>query len=1172
MGIVYLAEQRAPIRRRVALKVLKRGDDRPSFIARFESERQALAMMDHPNIARVHDAGATEDGRPYFAMEYVPGIPITEYCDRNLLRFRERLLLFQQVCQAVQHAHQKGIIHRDLKPSNVLVTLQDGKPVPKVIDFGVAKAVNQQLTEKTLFTETGMLIGTPEYMSPEQADLTGLDVDTTTDVYSLGVLLYELLVGALPFDVKTLRRAGYAEIQRIIREEEPPRPTTRLSSMGATAQEVARRRRSDVRTLMRLLRGDLEWITMKALEKDRTRRYASASEFANDLGRHLANEPVSASPPSFKYRLGKMVRRHRGKFVAAAAVALTVLVGLVTSTILYIRADRQRAAAEWEAYKASLAAAQSDIEIARVEDARARLRTVPQRLRGWEWNYLYWRSDRSLVTLYTGEYRSSAVGFSSDGSHLYVSGHVAVHSWETRTFRRSADYGPFRPIVTMTRDGARLACWADRSGRSIQIMETFTGKMVAILNGHRTRIVEAVFDGDGGKLATRSEDDEIRVWATNSGRTLLTIQASTPEKRRGGGIGHELIAFTRDGRRLASSAYGGIVLWNAVDGRALAEWRADEGPIQSLAFNEDGTRLFSAGSGIRVWDGLSGRILTVLNQNVSGGFLLAAESPDGSQWADITWHKELHIWNSASSELHATLNGIRGAVSALVYSPDGKYLVAANSRGEVRVWDAPRVGGLFLKFAHSSWYRSQDLGTDGKRLAVADGPNVEVLDTQTGAILHSWRDRNEPVGVVAYQPAGKAVASGADDGTICVWYPGSAAPRLRIRAHTGPVSALTFSLDGRQLVSASGTVWVSMPSNDRTVRFWDVETGKNRITRELGTGIRSLAFSPDGKTVLAGFQDGVLIRRMDGLTGADLPSLEAVSTMRRAVSNLAFDRTGSRIAAGPIWNASTGKAMLQLADTDMSTPSYSFTPDGSRVFGSFNDSTMSIWQAKNGERILRLYFQRTGKLQFTPEGTTLYGNAIDSIRIYGTTATIPPEADELYEHLTRRFPLFCDMRDFLERDREVDPKLRDVLLRMIESRPEDADTVFRMVDSVINSPISEPHAYQTALQRSRRIADISPWDGAALGRVGAAQYRAGDFSGTVTTLEQAAKIQQTPGARTSLFLAMAHHRLGHPAEAGQHLDHARELIVKLIGREDVIAPLRVLLREAESLMASPAPK
>jgi serine/threonine protein kinase/Tol biopolymer transport system component len=333
MGIVYLAEQHEPVRRRVALKVLKSGDAGSQVLARFASESQALALMDHPNIARIYDAGTTASGRPYFAMEYVPGIPITDYCDRNLLGFRERLTLFQQVCQAVHHAHQKGVIHRDLKPSNVLVMLQDGKPVPKVIDFGVAKAVNQRLTEKTLFTEIGMLIGTPEYMSPEQADLTGLDIDSTTDVYSLGVLLYELLVGALPFDSKSLRKAGCAEIQRVIRETEPPRPSARLSTMGEAAQEVARHRRSDVRTLVRLLRGDLEWITMKALEKDRTRRYASASDFAADIGRHLASEPVAAGPPSLTYRLRKAVRRNRGKLAAVAAAFAALAFGLIPSVL-----------------------------------------------------------------------------------------------------------------------------------------------------------------------------------------------------------------------------------------------------------------------------------------------------------------------------------------------------------------------------------------------------------------------------------------------------------------------------------------------------------------------------------------------------------------------------------------------------------------------------------------------------------------------------------------------------------------------------------------------------------------------------------------------------------------------------------------------------------------------
>ncbi len=356
MGVVYLADQERPLRRRVALKLVKLGMDTKQVLARFESERQALAIMNHPNIAKVHDAGSTDQGRPYFVMEYVKGIPITDYCDRRRLTNRERLELFIPVCQAIHHAHQKGIIHRDVKPSNVLVAVEDGKPVPKVIDFGVAKATSQRLTERTLYTQQGVLIGTPEYMSPEQAGTTALDVDTRTDIYSLGVLLYELLVGSLPFDPKTLRDAGLLEMMRIIREEDPPKPTTRFSSLGDTASEVAKRRHTDVRSLARHLRGELEWITMRAMDKDPARRYASASELSADIGRHLRDEPVLASPPGLAYRLGKLARRHVG-FVAAGSLVLVILIaGLITSTALYLRAERARANAEMEAERNRLEA------------------------------------------------------------------------------------------------------------------------------------------------------------------------------------------------------------------------------------------------------------------------------------------------------------------------------------------------------------------------------------------------------------------------------------------------------------------------------------------------------------------------------------------------------------------------------------------------------------------------------------------------------------------------------------------------------------------------------------------------------------------------------------------------------------------------------------------------
>ena len=317
MGVVYMADQQVPVRRRVALKIIKPGMDTRQVIARFEAERQALALMDHSNIARVLDAGTTDSGRPYFVMELVRGVPITEYCDKNNLPVHERLELFVQVCQAVQHAHQKGIIHRDIKPTNVLVTQVDGHAVPKVIDFGVAKAINQQLTEKTLFTNFAQMIGTPLYMSPEQAEMANQDVDTRSDIYSLGVLLYELLTGTTPFDQQRIREAAFDEIRRIIREEEPPKPSTRISTLGEKRTVTAAHRKVDPNGLSRLLRGDLDWIVMKSIEKDRTRRYETANGLARDIDRYLSNQPVEACPPSATYRFRKFARRNRIALVTA---------------------------------------------------------------------------------------------------------------------------------------------------------------------------------------------------------------------------------------------------------------------------------------------------------------------------------------------------------------------------------------------------------------------------------------------------------------------------------------------------------------------------------------------------------------------------------------------------------------------------------------------------------------------------------------------------------------------------------------------------------------------------------------------------------------------------------------------------------------------------------------
>ncbi len=421
-GVVYMAQQEEPVRRLVALKVIKLGMDTKSVIARFEAERRALAMMDHPNIAKVLDAGTTETGRPFFVMELVRGIRITDYCDQNNLATNQRLELFIQVCRAVQHAHQKGIIHRDLKPSNILVTVNDpgSAGVPKVIDFGIAKATQGRLTDQTVFTAFEQFIGTPAYMSPEQAMMTNLDIDTRSDIYSLGVLLYELLTGKTPFETQELLAAGLEEMRRTICEKEPPRPSTRLSTMlkGELAT-TAKAHQAEAPKLIRLVRGDLDWIVMKCLEKDRNRRYETANGLAADLKRHLTNEPVVARPPSAAYRLQKAIRRNKLAFMAGVAVAASLVVGIGISTWQAKEAQQARLEAEHQLYAAKMNLAQQAWDQNNIGQLRQLLEeTQDSPYRGFEWYYWQARTHLAWKTLRGHLDKVTSVAFSPDGQRI----------------------------------------------------------------------------------------------------------------------------------------------------------------------------------------------------------------------------------------------------------------------------------------------------------------------------------------------------------------------------------------------------------------------------------------------------------------------------------------------------------------------------------------------------------------------------------------------------------------------------------------------------------------------------------------------------------------------------------------------------------------------------------
>ncbi|HTY87489.1 MAG TPA: protein kinase [Candidatus Acidoferrum sp.] len=1021
-GAVYMAEQEEPIRRRVALKVIKLGMDTKQVIARFEAERQALALMDHPNIAKVLDAGATETGRPYFVMELVRGIRITDYCDENNLSTEERLDLFVQICHAVQHAHQKGIIHRDIKPSNILVTAHDGKPLPKIIDFGIAKATSGQvLTDKTLFTAFEQFIGTPAYMSPEQAEMSTLDIDTRSDIYALGVLLYELLTGQTPFDAQALVAAGLNEMRRIIREQEPMRPSTRISTLEAADQtSVARRRHAEPPQLINMVRGDLDWIAMKCLEKDRTRRYETANGLASDILCYLNNEPVLARPPGRFYRFQKLVRRNKLAFAAGAVVSGVLVVGVIASTWQAVRATRarheavearnheqelreaaqqaqanearMRERAEKEELEARQRAYASDMLMAKqaldannlglAQDLLDRQRPQPgQRdMRDWEWRYL-WQQSRSeaMFTLCRESSEIESLAVSQDGQWLAIGqarGGLTV--WDLRTRQQVfqlAEGGTVRAVFSPT--GSLLAfstLSTSTSGKlqaGLHLWNATTRQMTAELP-LSSECLGLVFSGDGQTLATctRGSNGQVTLWQMPEGKELVSYPA-TPFGYR---VAATPFAATRD---LQLAAYTlPAPKFRVVDLREGKElWAAEQG-VPAVAFSPDGKILVSTGgyraSDIRLWDVVSGKEIGRLEGH--GSYVISLVFwPDGKKLASSGADQTIRIWDVASRKCLDVLRGHRQEVWRLALLPDDKTLVSGCKDGTVCFWDTsvthwkqPYItipeNVLNWRFAPDS--RSVLTVSQHGQVSRWTGSDFQ----QKEALLEIGTNLYAPY----FSRDGRSLAVGSTNGVLQIWDVSRRSLGRQWTNTTGLVKPLSFLSDDNKLITWSAV--------SNLLHEWNLTTGLELQTWWTSSSVFSgFCLSPDERSCMAiGHLGDVVFRNFvdESQTNVNLDVPYGVRASFSPDGKLLA--VASEFGYARVWETATWREVATLRGVLPGVHSVAFSGDGKRLAtGGGTGEALTLWDTDNWQEVLMLEGQGTGyAISFSPDG-----NAISTMNV-----------------------------------------------------------------------------------------------------------------------------------------------------------------------------------------------
>jgi eukaryotic-like serine/threonine-protein kinase len=975
-GVVYVAQQRRPIQRKVALKVIKPGMDTREIITRFESERQALALMDHPHVAKVLDAGTSPSGVPYFAMELVCGIPVTDFCNRKKLTIAERLQLFADICRAVQHAHQKGIIHRDLKPSNILVVLDNGHPAPKVIDFGIAKALHQRLTENTVHTALGQIVGTPLYMSPEQAEMSGLDVDTRSDIYSLGVLLYELLTGILPFDRDTLKRDGLERFRRMIAEAEPLKPSDRLSTLKEEQRfRISNQRQVDIRRLRQTLRRDLDWIVMKALEKDPNRRYDSASDFAADVEAYLAGDAVNARPPSTIYLLRKLANRHRSVLASVALIFAALFMGLAVA--LYQRHEaitarqlaeqrleevqRERSRAEMFAYSADVRVASralGDGDVLQVVQVLNRHlpREGSSDPRGLEWYYLMERASGASVAVSVSSSALYAVCLSPDRNHLVTAGAEGViYVLDARTLEPAHSFDSLQTEVnglSFSADGRTLISGGEDG--TFRMWHFPTGQLLATISTDFSKAYVALLSRDEQFLIACGDDTYVRIYSRETGELLDRLEGHTRDV--------ESIALSPDGRLLAcASSDGHVSVWDWENRRRLPFPELEErfGRCSSVVFSEDGSWMAdgSIDGELRITSLASGEVLGEIQ--LGTGIHGLAPSPDGTSIAVATRLGSIFRLDLADIKKLSE----QGQVTA----------AAARQTHEGRAYGVLWFnGGMIFSVGRDGRLARTSLSSDQDRdVVIADFPAEFIGISPDGSLLaathesgfhlydlHSHRQLPLPkfptdgsYRATAFSPDGARLLAGTVDGRLVV----APIDRLdEVTIHRLPgeigITSLRFSQDGRRLAVISRDYF------DDQVFVLDFPS-LQEVLHVPTDNLSNAALSPDGMYLALNHGRDVLVYELS--TGRLL--IQSVQHHHESVTDLLFLPIGNQIItvgddwAVRIWDWHAGTESQLVGVHSRGAPrSVAVTRDARTLFTCSQQGELIVWHLPSRQQLFRL--------------------------------------------------------------------------------------------------------------------------------------------------------------------------------------------------------------------------